>query len=167
MGRAAGEHAVDAINRKLGLGLPASSTATTRVWGGHFGAREALLDAIRTDMGGAVDDITIERIADTYGSEWRSVFGRGDRESLLAGDSHRLAEVRHAAREDMVVTLADILLRRLDIGTAEPPTEELLAACARAAGEELNWDSARRQREIARVNASYPFATPASQRYSG
>jgi len=166
MGRAAGEHAVDAINRKLGLGLSPSSTATTRVWGGNFGARDALLDAIRRDLGGAVDDITIQRIADTYGNEWGSVFGRGDRESLLADSSHSVAEIRHAAREDMVVTLADIVLRRLDIGTAEPPTEELLAACARIAGEELGWSSARRQSEIARVNASFPFATPASPRFS-
>jgi glycerol-3-phosphate dehydrogenase len=166
MGRAAGEHAVDAIDRKFGLGLPVSSTATTRVWGGTFGARDVLLDEIRTGMGSVADDVTIQRIADTYGSEWRGVFRRGDRESLPAS-SYLVAEIRHAAREDMVVTLADILLRRLDIGTAEPPTEELLAACARIAGEELGWDAARQQTEIARVKASYPFATPASQRFSG
>lgn len=165
MGRAAGEHAVDAIDRKLGLGLHASSTATTRVWGGNFGARDALIDSIRTELGGTADDFTIQRIADTYGSEWRHVFGHGDRESLSARSSYRVAEVRQAAREDMVVTLADILLRRLDIGTAEPPAEELLAACARIAAGELGWDTARQQVEIARVKASYPFATPASQEF--
>jgi hypothetical protein len=54
-------------------------------------------------------------------------------------------------------------MRRLDLGSAERPDEVALARCAAVMAEELGWGQARREREIARVRGSYPFASPASQ----
>jgi hypothetical protein len=36
-----------------------------------------------------------------------------------------------------------------------PPPDDLVAACARIAGDELNWDADRRDQEIAAVTAIY------------
>ncbi len=73
------------------------------------------------------------------------------------------AEARYAARSEMVVTLADIVLRRLDLGTGSIANAATLDACARIAGEELGWSAQRQGAEIERVRRSYPFASPASQ----
>jgi glycerol-3-phosphate dehydrogenase len=100
---------------------------------------------------------------------WRSAFrtvSQADAPaSLLPDGSTSADEVAHVARDEMVVTLADVVLRRLDLGTARPPSEALLTACARIVGRQLGWDSERQRREIGRVNASYPFANPQSQAF--
>jgi hypothetical protein len=67
----------------------------------------------------------------------------------------------------MCVTLADIVLRRLDLGTGCEMSDELLSECAIVAGEELGWNDHRRGIEINRVKGSYPFANPASQECHG
>ena len=54
--------------------------------------------------------------------------------------------VRTAVREEMAVTLADSVLRRLDLGTAGPPAADELARVARVMAQELGWDAARARR---------------------
>jgi glycerol-3-phosphate dehydrogenase len=51
-----------------------------------------------------------------------------------------------AVREEMARTLADAVLRRLDLGTAGRPDEASLEVVAATMAEELGWD-AERQRE--------------------
>jgi glycerol-3-phosphate dehydrogenase len=43
----------------------------------------------------------------------------------------------------MALTLADAVLRRLDLGTAGPPAERELAAVSRVLAAELGWSAAR------------------------
>jgi glycerol-3-phosphate dehydrogenase len=111
-----------------------------------------------------VSDAQATRIFRHYGSDWYAV-ARGD---LLAGrpipgTDCLEAEVRHAVRSELAATLADVVLRRLDLGSAEPPAESTLTACAAIVGDELGWDAARREREVMGVRASFPFANPRSQ----
>ena len=55
-----------------------------------------------------------------------------------------LAErARHVARAEMARSLADAVLRRLDLGTAGPPPEAEVDEVARALAGELGWDEAR------------------------
>lgn len=86
---------------------------------------------------------------------------------MLCDGKTLVAEVRHVARNEMPVTLADVVLRRLDLGTGCEMSDGLLSECANVAGEELGWDTERRRVEIKRVRASYPFANPASQECRG
>lgn len=65
------------------------------------------------------------------------------------------AEVRHAVREEMALSLADIVLRRTQLGTFGHPGRAVLAACAALAGDALAWDAPRRALEIDLVNAEY------------
>ncbi len=55
--------------------------------------------------------------------------------------------VRVAVREEMALTLADSVLRRLDLGTAGPPAAGDLDAVVGVMGAELGWDAARQQGE--------------------
>jgi glycerol-3-phosphate dehydrogenase len=62
---------------------------------------------------------------------------------------------RTAVREEMALTLADAVLRRLDLGTAGPPDPADLDVVARAMGRELGWDAAREAAERAALDAFY------------
>jgi glycerol-3-phosphate dehydrogenase len=55
----------------------------------------------------------------------------------------------------MACTLADIVIRRSELGAMGHPGEEVVAACAGIAAEELGWDNDRRNREIAAVGRFY------------
>jgi glycerol-3-phosphate dehydrogenase len=56
---------------------------------------------------------------------------------------------RVAVREEMALTLADAVLRRLDLGTAGPPTADDLAAVSEVMARELGWDAERQRAEQA------------------
>jgi glycerol-3-phosphate dehydrogenase len=54
---------------------------------------------------------------------------------------------RCAVRDEMALTLADAILRRLDLGTAGPPPADELGAVAGVMATELGWDSGRERAE--------------------
>ena len=56
----------------------------------------------------------------------------------------------------MACKLADVVLRRTDLGTGEYPGRDALMRCAAVMADELGWDAARVQREIEETNAKYP-----------
>jgi len=65
---------------------------------------------------------------------------------------------RRAVRDEMALTLADAVLRRLDLGTAGPPDAADLATVGRVLGAELGWDDARHARERAELDRAFPAA---------
>jgi glycerol-3-phosphate dehydrogenase len=167
MGRLLGEKAVDLACKKLQIAAGRSQTATTPVHGGDISDRDQLLRTIRTQAGAQLPEESIVHLADTFGSLTSEVLKQPDGVAVLCDSRTLVAEVRHAARNEMSVTLADIVLRRLDLGTGGEMGDHLLTECANVAGEELGWDAERRGSEINRVKGSYPFANPASQECRG
>jgi len=167
MGRLLGQNAVDLACKKLQLDTRASQTATTAVHGGDVGDRDRLLRSIRTQAGPQLPEESIVHLADTFGGSAGEVLKLPDGTAILCDGRTLAAEVRYAARNEMSETLADIVLRRLDLGTGSELGDQLLGECAGVAGEELGWDAERRRREIDRVKASYPFASPRSQERHG
>ncbi len=69
--------------------------------------------------------------------------------------------ILQAVRDEMAVTLADIVFRRTDLGAPPGPRRDLVAAAARVAGAELDWNAARQSSEIDEVmrQAQAPSAT--------
>jgi len=80
-------------------------------------------------------------------SDWRM--------PLQPGRPNVGAEVIHAIRAEMACTLADVAIRRTELGAAGHPGTDALKAMAAIAAEELGWDAVRRDREIAAVDAFY------------
>lgn len=74
----------------------------------------------------------------TAGTELASAHG-------LAGTLE--ARTLVAVREEMALTLADAVLRRLDLGTAGPPGPRELAVVSAVMARELGWDEARQDAE--------------------
>ena len=164
MGRRLGEDVIDLAEQKLGRTPTRSRTAITPVWGGDIDSVEDYARHVRRELPAAVSDAQALRLFRDYGTDWQAVAGGGAlAEGTLPGTDYFVSEVRHAVRAELAVTLADVVMRRLDLGSAECPSEAALALCADIMTAELGWDAARREREIARVRDSYPFASPASQ----
>jgi glycerol-3-phosphate dehydrogenase len=164
MGRLVGEKVTNLVERKLGRTPAPSVTATTPVWGGAIESVGDCVRMIRRQLPASVSDAQVTRIFRHYGSDWPEI-ARGDLQpgSLIPGTDCFAAEVRHAIRAELAATLTDVMMRRLDLGSAECPAESTLTACAAITGDELGWDTSRREREMAAVRASYPFASPRSQ----
>jgi len=167
MGRLLGEKAVDLVCEKLHIAARPCQTATTAVHGGDFSDRDQLLHSIRAHAGSQLPEESIVHLADSFGTLSSELLKQSDGVAMLCDGRTLIAEVRHAARNEMAVTLADIVLRRLDLGTGCEMGGKLLSECVSIAGEELGWDAERRLIEINRVKGSYPFANPASQECQG
>lgn len=72
---------------------------------------------------------------------------------LLTGSLEE--KTRVAVREEMALTLADTVLRRLDLGTAGRPAERDVDVVARTMASELGWDGGRERSERAGLEAFY------------
>jgi glycerol-3-phosphate dehydrogenase len=165
MGRLLGRRVVDLAEQKLRGSVSTCRTDACPVWGGDIESLAAVEREIRA-AAPSLTEVQRARLASHYGSDWRSVVapqGGAAPAELLDGSDTLQAEVRHAVRRELAGTLSDVVMRRLDLGSGEPPADAALAACADVVAEELGWDATRRAAEIARVRASYPFAGPQSQ----
>jgi glycerol-3-phosphate dehydrogenase len=158
--RRTAEAAVDAVGRQLGRTLDAGTTASARVASAGFTTVAALLsEAAATELPGT-DPALRQRLAGTYGSEWRRVAG------LVATAPHlgqplspicavTAAEVLNAVRREAAVTLADALLRRTEAGTAGHPGRAAVDAVAAVMAAELGWDRNRTVAEVAAFDDVY------------
>jgi glycerol-3-phosphate dehydrogenase len=164
MSRLLGRRVVDLAERKLRGRVSASRTDRTPVWGGDIESLESVASDIRASKPVAFSEPQVKRIAQNYGGKWREIAALAQTDpGNLAGSDYLVAEIRYAVRHELASTLADVVMRRLDMGSGELPADSTLQACAEVMGEDLGWDAARRGRELARLRASYPFASPGSQ----
>jgi len=107
-------------------------------------------------------------LTERYGAGWREIFrylaAKPEEAAspwLVSGsdapDGAGLlrAELRYFLAEEMALTLADVVFRRTNMASAECPDRNVLVALARAMAEELGWDEAETERQIARVLAAF------------
>jgi glycerol-3-phosphate dehydrogenase len=109
-------------------------------------------------MQAGLPEVTARHLVRHYGTRYRNVLrtGNGDSDLLkpLGEASHVTgAEVLHAVREERAESLADVVLRRTDLGTAGRPAEAALLNAATIMARELGWDAARLDRELADLQA--------------
>ena len=91
----------------------------------------------------------VENLARNYGSRVEDVIAlTKEDEKLKMRLSDRFldiaAEVVYAAREEMALTVEDVLFRRTGLGTIGSPGEAAIKRVADLMGDELGWDAAKR-----------------------
>ncbi|MBJ7348799.1 MAG: hypothetical protein JHC87_09545, partial [Thermoleophilaceae bacterium] len=100
-------------------------------------------------VGGELTPSRRRTLAGRFGTgfaEYMQLPGAGD--ETVADTSFALAELRYAARYEMVVHLDDLLLRRTRVGNVVPKgAASLFAEIEAICREELAWDDARWQAE--------------------
>ncbi len=98
---------------------------------------------------------TINYLARIYGTELGLVMDIARNNARYAEplneDGEMLAQVIYAVKNEMARTLTDIILRRTGIGTLGNPGAGPIEAVAEIAARELNWNSARTDRELQTV----------------
>ena len=158
--RAVGARAAALAAKRLGASVRRTNTDTAILPGAGISDHEALtietaravhlelappiithLNAIYGDRSAAIVSLMAQR------SDWRM--------PLVPGRPNVGAEVIHAIREEMACTVADIVIRRTELGAAGHPGADVVKAIAAIAAEELGWDADRRNREVAAVDAFY------------
>jgi len=162
MGRATGREAVDLVERLLRGKVTGTDLDRRGIRGAGQPLRSALLQEIALDRAFShLGADHVETIATCFGSDRARLRDVIAEDASMAEPIANTATIRGqvllAARSEMATCLADIVLRRTDIGTGECPSDEILAECAGIAARELGWSPARVEREIAAVASGYPF----------
>jgi glycerol-3-phosphate dehydrogenase len=98
----------------------------------------------------SIDEAARVRLLGRFGAETTAVIGDGSMAKPIDGSIALWSELRFAAREEGVVTLGDLLLRRVRLGLLLPNAGlDHVAEIRRIAQPELGWDDARWEREEA------------------
>ncbi|HEY9429501.1 MAG TPA: glycerol-3-phosphate dehydrogenase [Gemmatimonadaceae bacterium] len=151
--RSMAQDVVDEIARSIGTPVVHAPTARVPLPGGDMASFEEEVARARAMIG--VDDVADHLVA-AYGTEWRDIWAIVESDNaLVARVSPELpyiaAEIHWAVEQEMALTIADILVRRLhvafethDHGVSAAP------AVARVAAPLLGWTGERIEAELAR-----------------
>jgi glycerol-3-phosphate dehydrogenase len=158
--RAVGARAAAAAAKILGGSTRKSDSESAILPGAGIADHEALAIETARAVGLELAPPIIRHITAIYGDRCAAIVRlmaeRSDwRMPLIPGRPNVGAEVIHAIRHEMACTLADIVIRRSELGAAGHPGAEIVAKIAAIAEEELEWDGDRRNREIAAVDEFY------------
>ncbi|HEY1630881.1 MAG TPA: glycerol-3-phosphate dehydrogenase/oxidase [Rhizomicrobium sp.] len=146
------ETVTDTLAVQLGRRLGASTTATAPMPGGNIQRRRQFF----ADQARAYPGLATEHLARLYGTRLRFVIEAAHNRLEPIGTTGDIAaQVLFAVREEMAMTLSDVVLRRTGIGQLGDPGTAALEATATLMADELGWDAARKAREIDTTSRSF------------
>jgi glycerol-3-phosphate dehydrogenase len=142
----------DTIVKKLGIAARPCTTAKTALPGGRFARFDRLVKGFEKTYSGIG---ALRHMTHMFGARLPLVLKEAkvaDLEELgQSGDT--MAQVNFAVREEMALTLEDVVMRRTGLGQFGPARN--LAKVADTMGALLGWDENRRWREMESLNALY------------
>ncbi|MDX1541980.1 MAG: glycerol-3-phosphate dehydrogenase C-terminal domain-containing protein, partial [Geminicoccaceae bacterium] len=154
MARGDAARAIDLVSRRLGR--PARARGERPVFGGDLEAGfEAAVAALQRDPRVPLDEPTARALAHNHGSAAGEVLALAaaapELARPLAGSPVLAAEVVHAVRREMALSLGDVAFRRTDLATTGAPPLEALYEAATLMARELGWTRSRILAETGRV----------------
>lgn len=162
-GRGVAEKAVSLVLGKLGRPVTPSPGSTMRLPGAIDEPVDGAVPALRAahpELGAAV----AEHLVRSYGSEAATPVAQG---FSPAGSSPAalspvfprypvlVSEVLHAVRHEMALTLSDAVIRRLNLGSAGYPGDDVAEAVANVMAAELGWPRWRVEEEVGELRRCY------------
>jgi len=117
---------------------------------GELGPRTRIFDEGPDEVAwpSSLDEAGRARLMGRFGIEVSEIVG-GDLARPIDGSIALWSELRHAARTEAVVTLSDLLLRRVRLGLLLPNAGlDQIAKIRAIAQPELGWDDAKWEREV-------------------
>lgn len=158
--RAVAERVTDRVMRKLRRRAVSCRTAMTLLPGGDAGdADSAAAEAARA-CGTTLPDGTIPHLVAAYGSRYREIVTLADTRpewrTRIADDSPVIgAELVHAVRQEMAMTLNDAVIRRTPLGALGYPGDRAATRAAAIVARESGWSDDRTGEEIAALKRFY------------
>ncbi len=158
--RGVAEQVVDLIGRKLGLSTPPCRTGTVRLPHWDFGDVAGEVNRARAGAAPALDPECAAMLVTTHGTAWKAVVARCEQDPALASRlvpdvPFAAAAVLRAIEDEMACTLTDVVVRRLPIGAAGHPGDDVVAACGAVMARALGWDAERLAAEVEAVRDVY------------
>jgi glycerol-3-phosphate dehydrogenase len=153
--------AIDAVFRNRRNGRPPRCvTARTSIVGGDISNKEAFLRGALRNAAHGLPEVTLHRLALTYGSRYGAVLDLltghpGLAEVLSSECTVTGGEIVHAARHESAMTLADALIRRTEAGSAGHPGADAVARAGALMAQEHQWSTERLRVEIEQVDTFY------------
>ena len=156
------ERVVDRVCGKLGYKVLPCLTGRAPLVGGDIGSIHELRARVDADAPAGTPAAVRRHLARQYGTRYARLYKLMRDEPALAAclpgsDEVTGAEVVYAARNEAAGALADVVLRRTDLGTLGHPGRPALEAAAALVARELGWDGQRVAREVDEVEAGYRF----------
>ena len=152
------EHVMKIVEKKLMHPLRKCKTASLYLAGSEIRDMEGFIRRIILENGD-FDVKTVEFLGRNYGTQYGRILdmARKDRELAkpLNDDGEIPAQALFAVRNEMALTLGDILFRRTGMGTLGHPGDEVLHRIADTVASYLKWDGRKKAGEIEAVEARY------------
>jgi len=152
------QNVLKAVEKRLGKKLSRCKTQKQRLIGCEIEDIEKFIYSIKKENPD-FKNTTVEYLGRNYGTEYDNVLKLARQDKRLAkivtNDGEILAEVVYAIKNEMAVTLKDILFRRTGIGTLGNPGETVLEKVADIAANELGWSADRKKDEILEVKKTF------------
>ncbi len=152
------EKAVNKVIRILKRPKRKSISETTQLFGCEIKNYKRFIEE-KTQQYSKYEPNQIEYLIRCYGTEIDSIIKLAESDSnlnqKLNADGELLAEVQFAIREEMAITLSDIIFRRTGVGLLGYPGKEIIHKIAKLAAKELNWDEATINNEIKIVEKKF------------
>lgn len=155
--RALAEDVVDLVVRKLDVDAKPCVTHCTATFGGGTGPIAAFRRDMHDRLAGLGPD-TADHLVTFYGSQAPAVAGLAQgnlKERLSAERSDIGAQVVHAVRHEMAMTLEDVVMRRTGLGSLGHPGLACLEATAAIMAQELGWDAREIGHQIERTQSNF------------
>jgi glycerol-3-phosphate dehydrogenase len=155
------QNVLKVVEKRLGGKPGRCRTDNQRLIGCDIGDIEKFINDIKRENSDFADT-TVEYLGRNYGTEYDEVLKIARQDARLTetvnDDGEILAQVVYAIRNEMAVTLKDLLFRRTAIGTLGNPGEKVVAKIAEIAARELKWSPERKKSEI--LEAEKAFKLP-------
>jgi glycerol-3-phosphate dehydrogenase len=143
--------ALDLAIRRYGLQARPSNSELAPLPGGDIDDFNALLAAAKSGAPRWLPTAGVEALVRNYGTHYPRILKLAADEPALArcvaGTHASLAEVAYVCRQEMAVTLGDVLFRRTEIATSEAPQPAAVAEVERVMREELALDERELERQ--------------------
>ncbi len=158
--RAVAESTIDLVCHRQGKRVKKSETASRPLYGGKLGQVASYYQLKKNKHSDRFPEEIITRLIDNYGTNIDVIITYIERDTSLAqwvpGTTKvLLAELVFVLEHEMVVTLSDLLLRRIDLGAKALPAQETIDFCARFLGKDLAWDKPMQLENIKSLIDSY------------
>ena len=157
--RALAERVVDLAIAKLEREKLPCLTEETPTYGGDVGRFAEYVKEV-LDKNGALPAAVVLNLAKNYGSRMDDVLALARAnpallEKVSADLPDIAAQVVYAVRNEMALTVEDVVFRRTGLGTLGPPGDHVVQRVGELMAVELGWETARRDEHIDRAVARF------------
>jgi glycerol-3-phosphate dehydrogenase len=151
------QQVTDALVRKLGVKAPACATADVALPGGRFDDFDGMVKGFQKTYPGIA---TLRPMAHMLGARLPLALKGAKLTDLakLSGSGDTMAQILLALREEMVVTLDDMVMRRTAIGQFGRPDAGVIDRIAATMAAQLGWDADKTAREIESLERNWRVA---------